>query len=68
MIIASARIGYNIDDSWLAGFDHSNRALERWADEELRSLNGQIEYVLRQALAKRQVKIPPPGEQDGKDD
>ncbi len=31
-------------------------ALERWADEELRSLNGQIEYLLRQALAKRAGK------------
>jgi hypothetical protein len=31
-------------------------ALERWAAEELRSLNGQIEYLLRQALAKRGVK------------
>lgn len=27
-------------------------ALQRWADEELRSLNGQIEYVLRDALRK----------------
>jgi len=26
-------------------------ALERWAADELRSLNGQIEYLLRQALA-----------------
>jgi len=25
-------------------------ALQRWADDDLRSLNGQIEYVLRQAL------------------
>jgi hypothetical protein len=25
-------------------------ALQRWADDELRSLNGQIEYVLRDAL------------------
>jgi hypothetical protein len=33
-------------------------ALERWANEELRSLNGQIEYVLRQALQKRGVKLP----------
>ena len=31
-------------------------ALERWAAEELRSLNGQIEYLLRQALIKRGVK------------
>ena len=27
-------------------------ALARWADDELRSLNGQIEYLLRDALAK----------------
>jgi hypothetical protein len=33
-------------------------ALERWAEEELRSLNGQIEYLLRLALAKRGVKLP----------
>jgi hypothetical protein len=32
-------------------------AVQRWAEEELRSLNGQIEYVLRQALAKRGVKL-----------
>ena len=29
------------------------KELERWAGEELRSVNGQIEYVLRQAVAKR---------------
>jgi len=28
-------------------------ALERWADDELRSLNGQIEYLLRRALVER---------------
>jgi len=27
-------------------------ALERWAAEEFRSVNSQIEYVLRQALAR----------------
>ena len=25
-------------------------ALRRWADDELRSVNGQIDYLLRQAL------------------
>ncbi len=25
-------------------------ALQRWADDDLRSLNGQIEFVLRRAL------------------
>lgn len=27
-------------------------ALQRWADDELRSANAQIEYVLREALRK----------------
>ena len=36
--------------------------LQRWADEELRSLNGQIEYLLRQALQRegRLKSAPPP--------
>jgi hypothetical protein len=25
-------------------------AMQRWADDDLRSLNGQIEYVLRESL------------------
>ncbi len=28
------------------------KALQRWADDDLRSLNQQIEYVLRDALVK----------------
>jgi hypothetical protein len=42
-------------------------AVQRWADDELRSLNGQIEYVLRQAVAKRGAKLPaePPAAGDG---
>jgi len=40
------------------------RELQRWADEELRSLNGQIEFLLRQALARRGVKVAEePGEE-----
>ncbi len=27
-----------------------HQALQTWADDELRSLNGQIEYLLREAL------------------
>jgi hypothetical protein len=27
--------------------------LERWASAELRSVNGQIEYILKQAVSKR---------------
>jgi hypothetical protein len=39
--------------------------LEAWAQDELRSVNGQIEYLLRQAVQKRkgskspQVALPP---------
>lgn len=29
------------------------QALEAWAEQELRSLNGQIEYLLKHAVAKR---------------
>jgi hypothetical protein len=32
-------------------------AVQRWADADLRSLNGQIEFLLRQALAKRGVRL-----------
>lgn len=28
------------------------KAMQRWADDELRSVNAQIEYVLREALVK----------------
>lgn len=28
--------------------------INRWAQDELRSVNGQIEYILRQAVRKRQ--------------
>lgn len=30
-----------------------HEALQRWADDDLRSLNSQIEFLLRQALAER---------------
>ena len=29
------------------------KELEKWAGDELRSVNGQIEYLLRQAVNKR---------------
>ena len=32
-------------------------AVQRWAEADLRSLNGQIEYILRQALARRGVPL-----------
>lgn len=35
-------------------------ALQRWADDELRSLNGQIEFVLRRVLQEEgRMKGPP---------
>lgn len=44
-----------------------HEALQRWAEEELRSLNGQIEYLLRDAVLRRGTKLekaekgePPP--------
>jgi len=34
------------------------KAMQRWAEDELRSVNAQIEYVLREALVKSgRVKI-----------
>ena len=38
------------------------KAMRRWSDDELRSLNAQIEYVLRDALRKA-GRLPPPGEE-----
>ncbi|MBL6763354.1 MAG: Arc family DNA-binding protein [Verrucomicrobiae bacterium] len=29
------------------------KELERWAEDELRSVNGQIEFILKRAVAKR---------------
>ena len=35
-------------------------AVQRWADDDLRSLNGQIEFLLREALKKtKRLKRPP---------
>jgi hypothetical protein len=49
-------------------------AVQRWANDDLRSLNGQIEYVLRDALrrAGRTIGAPPaapapPSDGDGAD-
>jgi hypothetical protein len=32
-------------------------SLEGWAQQELRSLNGQIEYLLKEAVHKRRKKL-----------
>lgn len=34
-------------------------ALQRWAADDLRSLNGQIEFLLRRAL-QEEKRLPPP--------
>ena len=42
-----------------------HEALQRWAEEELRSLNGQIEYLLREAVQRRGTKLDKPGKDNG---
>lgn len=46
------------------------RALEKWAADEFRSTNGQIEYILDQALRKsgrwKSLKDPDLGEEKAK--
>jgi hypothetical protein len=41
-------------------------AAQRWADDELRSLNAQIEYVLRDALRKA-GRLPAANKSDDKE-
>lgn len=44
-------------------------AVRRWADDDLRSLNGQIEFLLRQALRERgRLKSDPGPEPDSGND
>ncbi len=35
-------------------------SLNRWAKDELRSLNGQIEYILRESVRKREKRKADP--------
>jgi hypothetical protein len=41
-------------------------AIQRWADDDLRSLNGQIEFLLRRALKESGRELPrrKPGRDD----
>lgn len=39
-------------------------AVERLAAAELRSTNAQLEMLLREALAKRGIRLTPPGENE----
>jgi hypothetical protein len=41
-------------------------AAQRWADDELRSLNAQIEYVLRDALRKA-GRLPKAGDDNAEE-
>jgi len=42
--------------------------INRWAADELRSVNGQIEYILRQAVEKRKRASATAPENQPKDD
>ncbi|NQV28460.1 MAG: hypothetical protein HQ518_29255 [Rhodopirellula sp.] len=42
-------------------------AIRRWADDEFRSVNGQLEYVLRKAL-RDAGRLPSDGESTSNDD
>jgi hypothetical protein len=39
--------------------------LERWAADDFRSVNGQIESILHEALSRRRKKAPAPASQAG---
>ncbi len=43
------------------------QAMQRWSDDELRSLNAQIEYVLRESLRKT-GRIPKRDESEAEDE
>ena len=40
------------------------KAMQRWANDDLRSLNAQIEFVLREALRKN-GRLPKPETENG---
>ena len=37
--------------------EKSYAALKKWSDDEFRSVNGQLEYIIREAL-KKQGRLP----------
>jgi hypothetical protein len=43
-------------------------ALQGWAEEDFRSLNGQIEFLLKQAVVKRGMKIKETDEAEKKEE
>lgn len=40
------------------------KAVEKWASDELRSVNGQMEYIIRESL-KRSGRLPKPPKNSG---
>ena len=42
-------------------------SLSRWAEEDFRSINGQIEYLLTECVRKRKKKSRLEDEKDGED-
>jgi hypothetical protein len=46
----------------------THEALQRWADAELRSLNAQIEFLLRRALVEAGRLSRPEGSSSGRPD
>lgn len=42
-----------------------HRALEQWANDEFRSVNSHIEYLLRESLSKAGRLKPPRKDDDG---
>jgi hypothetical protein len=43
-----------------------HEALEGWAQQEMRSLNGQIEFLLKEAVIKRRKSLPESTEEPAK--
>ncbi len=58
--MAKKAFALRIDEAMLS-------ALQRWADDEFRSINGQIEYLLHDAL-KKAGRLKPPAEDSTKAD
>jgi len=55
-------------DSFLMRIDPQVLAeIRRWADDEMRSVNGQIEYLLRQSLQKAGRAPKPPSPEENAD-
>ena len=49
---------FPVSDFCAKYFDDLWKEIEKWAADELRSVNGQIEYVLRQAVGRRKADRP----------